>query len=320
MGGQGAGGNGRIRRPRMLSDESVLDPCRWSVVLFSLPFLRTTPESLVRKMPDLPPAPKVLHRLQHLLEDPAVTLRQVADLVQLEPGLGAKVVRMANSTYFGRGAAVGNLTDAIQRVGLQGVQEVVTYAVASQLVGRPLQAYGLAAQQLWDRAVACGIAASSLAERSAVNCAEAYTAGLMHGIGLLAIDRHAGRHPPPGRMPFRSAGYPLDFAPAEAAWLGFSHAQAGAALLEVWGFSAAVATAVRHQLEPEEAPAHRQLAMVLATARWARTLFCVPEERIPELPDPAWMAEAEVEIADFGDWLRKVRIRFALAALELKLD
>jgi HD-like signal output (HDOD) protein len=271
-------------------------------------------------MPDLPPAPKVLHRLQHLLADPDVALNQVADLVQLEPGLGAKVVRMANSTHFGRGAAVGNLVEAIQRVGLQGVQEVVTYAVASQLVGRPLQAYGLAAQELWDRAVACGIAASSLAERSAVNRAEAYTAGLMHGLGLMVIDRYAAKHRPPVRLPFRSAGYPLDFAPAEAAWLGFSHAQAGAALLELWGFSEGVVAAVRHQLEPEEAPVHRQLAMIVATARWARTLFCVPEERIPELPDAAWMAEAEVEIADFGDWLRKVRIRFALASLELRLD
>jgi len=289
-------------------------------VTFSLSFLRTTPESLVRRMPDLPPAPRVLHRLQSLLAEEEVGLEQIATLVQLEPGLSAKVVRMANSTHFGRGAAVGNLVEAIQRVGLQGVQEVVTYAVASQLVGRPLRAYGLRAQDLWDRAVACGIAASSLAERSTVNRAEAYTAGLMHGLGLVVIDRHAEKHPAAARLPFRSSGYPLDFAPAEAAWLEFSHAQAGAALLELWGFSDGVVTAVRHQLEPEEAPAHRQLAMILATARWARTLFCVPEEQIPELPDPTWLAEAEVEIGDFADWLRKVRIRFALASLELRLE
>lgn len=273
----------------------------------------------MRKLTDLPPAPKVLHTLQRLLAKPDIALAQVADVVRLEPGLSAKVVRMANSTHFGRGAPVEDIMDGIQRVGLTGVQELVTFAVASQLVGRPLHAYRLEAQAVWSRAVACAIAAASLAERSDVDRNEAYTAGLMHGLGLVVIDRYHAKQWP-ARKPIASAGYPLDFAPSEREWLDFSHAEAGAALLELWGFSEAVTTAVRHQLAPEEAPAHRQLSMILATARWARSLFCVPEENIPELPSEAWMEEAGVGIPDFGDWLRKIRIRISLAATELRLS
>lgn len=285
----------------------------------SLPFLHATPESLVRKLTDLPPAPKVLHTLQRLLATPEIALGNVAEVVQLEPGLSAKVVRMANSTHFGRGAPVEEIMEAIQRVGLTGVHELVTFAVASQLVGRPLAAYGLDAQAVWSRAVACAIAASSLAERSDANRSDAYTAGLMHGLGLVVIDKHSSKQWPPRRRRIVSTGYPLDFATEEREWLGFSHAEAGAALLELWGFSDGVVTAVRHQLAPEEASTHRQLSMILATARWARSLFCVPEENIPELPSDVWLAEAGVEIGDFGDWLRKVRIRFTLACEELRL-
>jgi HD-like signal output (HDOD) protein len=288
-------------------------------VFSSLPFLHATPESLVRKLTDLPPAPKVLHTLQRLLATTDIALGDVAEVVTLEPGLSAKVVRMANSTHFGRGAHVEEIMEAIQRVGMNGVQELVTFAVASQLVGRPLSIYGLDPQVMWARAVACAIAASSLAERSDSNRTEAYTAGLMHGLGLVVIDKHASRQWPPRRRRIASAGYPLDYAPEEREWLGFSHAEAGAALLELWGFSEAVTTAVRYQLAPEEAPAHRQLSMILATARWARSLFCVPEENIPELPTEVWLAEAGVEISDFGEWLRKVRIRIALASEELRL-
>lgn len=286
----------------------------------TLPFLRPTPETLVKRLQDLPPAPKILHTLRRLVENEATTIEKIADVIKLEPGLSARVVRMANSTHFGGRTQVESVMEAIQRVGLVGVQELVTFAVASQLVGRPLAAYDIGAQNLWYRAVACALAAAGLAERSRdneVDRGDAYTAGLMHGLGLLVIDRHATKQRP-GRV-FASAGYPLDFAPAEREWLRFSHAEAGAALLEMWGFSEAVSAAVRFQLEPENAGAHRKLSMVLATARWARSLFCVPDELIPELPATHWLEEAGVEIADFGDWLKQLRIRYTLACEELRL-
>jgi len=286
-------------------------------VLISLPFFKPTPHSLVKRLHDLPPAPKILQTLQRLVADPNTSLEKIAAVIKLEPGLSARVVRMANSTQFGGRTQVESIMEAIQRVGLNGVQELVTFAVASQLIGRPLESYQLSAQNLWSRAVACALAASALAEKSNVDRGEAYTAGLMHGIGLLAIDRHVGQSK--SKRTFASGGYPLDFAPAEREWLGFSHAEAGAALLEMWGFSEAVCTAVQYQLEPESAPAHRQLAMMLATARWARSLFCVSDEVLPELPSPLWLQEAGVELPDFGDWLKTLRIRYTLACEELRL-
>lgn len=285
----------------------------------SLPFFKPTPETLVRRLEDLPPAPKVLHTLQRMLVSETVEIDDIAEVVKLEPGLSARVVRMAKSVHFGRGADVDDITAAIQRVGLKGVHELVTFAVASQLIGRPLASYDLSAQQLWFRAVACAIAASSLADNCEIERSDAYTAGLMHGLGLMVIDRHTAKER--RQRKFESAGYPLDFAPAERDWIGFSHAEAGAALLELWGFSPAVAVAVKCQLGPEAAPAeHRRLCMILATARWARSLFCVPDELIPDLPSDIWLREAGVEIGDFGWWLSQVRIRYQIACDELRLS
>jgi HD-like signal output (HDOD) protein len=287
-------------------------------VLSTLPFFKPTPESLVKRLQDLPPAPRILHALQREMAHEDTTLESVADIIKLEPGLSARVVRMANSTHFGGRTRVDTIMEAIQRVGLIGVQELVTFAVASQLVGRPLATYDINAQNLWFRAVACALAAAGLAEHSEIDRADAYTAGLMHGLGLVVIDRHATQHRMKRVIP--SAGYPHDFAPAERQWLGFSHAEAGAALLEMWGFSEAVCTAVRYQLEPENAAIHRQLSMLLATARWARSLFCVPEETIPDLPAALWLEESGVTISDFGHWLSLMRIRYTIACDELRLS
>jgi HD-like signal output (HDOD) protein len=288
-------------------------------VLLPLPFFKPTPESLVRRLVDLPPAPKVLHTLQRVLVADDTPIEDIAEIIKLEPGLSARVVRMAKSVHFGRGAQIDDIVEAIQRVGIKGVHELVTFAVASQLIGRPLVSYGLTAQELWHRAVACAIAAASLAEHSNANRSDAYTAGLMHGLGLIVIDRYAAKERRQRILP--SSGYPVDFAPAERDWLGFSHAEAGAALLELWGFSPSVISAVGCQLTPESsAPEHRQLCMIVATARWARSLFCVADELIPDLPPPEWMAEAGVEISDFGWWLSQVRIRYQIACDELRLS
>lgn len=286
-------------------------------VAISLPFFKPSPESLVKQLKDLPPAPKVLLTLRRLLAQPDATIESISDVINVEPGLSARVVRMANSAHFGGRTRVESVMEAIQRVGLKGVQELVTYAVASRLVGQPLNAYHMSAQKLWQRAVACAMAAGALAERADVDRDDAYTSGLMHGLGLLVIDRHASQQR--RARVFESSGYPLDFAPAERDWLGFSHAEAGAALLDLWAFPAPIAAVVRYQLEPENAPEHRQLAMILATARWARSLFCVPEEKIPNLPAPQWLAESGVDIPDFGDWLRLTRTRYTIACEEMRL-
>ena len=275
-----------------------------------------TPEALVHQVRDLPSEPRVLRTLEELLARDNTTLDRIADLIRLEPALTARTVRMASSVYFGQGARVDTLTEAIQRVGLDGVRKLVTFAVASELVGHPLAAYRLTAPIVWHRAIACALAAGSLAEHSgAADAHDAYTAGFLHGLGLVVIDRHATRS---GRTAaIESSGYPLDFAPAEREWLGFSHAEAGATLLERWGFPPAVTTAVRHQLAPEEAPSHRQLCAILATARWARSFLCVPEELIPELPSPGWLQTAGIDVRDFGAWLTTVRRGFERACRKL---
>jgi len=290
--------------------------------MFSLfPHAKPTPQALVRELKDLPPPPKVLHKLQALMASPHSDLNDVAHLITLEPGLAARVVRMSNSTRFGMGRKVSDIMEAIQRVGVNGVKEVVTYAIASQIVGRPLNAYGLDANTLWFRAIACALASSSLAQNNGIDEGDAYTAGLMHGLGLVVLDRYAtGRSQKTACHRFVSSGYPEDFAPAERDYVGFCHAEAGAALLEFWGFPEGVVDAIRCQLAPEKSEHNRKLSMTLATARWARSLFCVPEETIPNLPPEHWLEESGIAISEFNDWLNEVRAGYNLAKMELRLS
>lgn len=277
-----------------------------------------SPEVLVRELDDLPPTPRVLQSLQKMIADPDAMLVDMGDMVALEPGLAARVVRIANSAVFRRGAKVDNILEAIQRVGLSGIHELVTFAVGSQLVGRPLATYKLDAQSLWARAVTCALAAAGIGGKSDVDRVSAYSAGLMHGLGLIVIDRYSVRQTPPRHI--TTSGYPNDTAPAEREWLGYSHAEAGAALLEMWGFSADVCNAVRFQIEPEKCPEeHRVLCMTVAVARWARSMICMHSLEMPDQPATSWLTATGMKVSDLEEWLKDLRKQSQLACSELRL-
>jgi HD-like signal output (HDOD) protein len=284
---------------------------------YTQPILSETPASLVAQTKDLPPAPTVLLSIRKLLADPNSTVESIAKVISMDSAISGQVIRMANSTHFGGSTRVSSIGEAAQRTGLKGILEIVTYAAASQLVGRSLTAYKMDSHSQWQRSIACAIAAASLADLTEVDRDDAYTAGLMHGIGLVVLNLHASN--PQRGWTFASAGYPLDSTPAEKERLGFAYPEVGSALLDLWGFPTSISEAVAHQMDPLSAPEHRKLSTVLAISRWARSLFCAAEEILPLPPENEWLEQLGIERSDLGAWLRVTRLRYSIAASELKL-
>src|SRR3954466_12027381 len=113
-----------------------------------------TPDDLVRELTHLPSAPKVLPRLKQLLTDGNSAMHEIVALVRLDPGIAARVLQTANSAYFSKGVRCVTVDEAVHRVGYDQVYELVSYAVASQVLVRPLEVYGIEADVLWKMSVA----------------------------------------------------------------------------------------------------------------------------------------------------------------------
>ena len=168
---------------------------------------------------------------------------------------------------------------------------VVSTAVASQVLVRPLATYGMEADALWQNSVACALAAEMLAEQIQVERNVAYTIGLLHSIGMVAIDDWAVRRQPGLRL--LSKGLPLESCEAERATLGFHQAEAGATLLRLWAFPPVMSEPVRWQYLPTGTAAHFQLAALLHAAKWIRTAVLHPHIQ-PATPNPALLAKLGV--------------------------
>lgn len=243
-----------------------------------------SPEDIVREMRSLPSAPKVLPRLKQLLSDGNSARHEIVALIRLDPGIAARVLQMANSAYFSGGVRCFTVDEAVNRVGYQQVYELVAYAVASQVLVRPLDTYGIEADDLWRMSVACALAAEMLAERTQQDRNVAYTIGLLHCVGMVAIDEWALKNARP--LALRNTGFPREALEGERAALGFTQAETGCALLKHWGFPHSISEPVRWQYTPRASASQARMATLLFAAKWLRSAVCTPAGLArPAVPD-----------------------------------
>ncbi len=248
-----------------------------------------TPEQVVQELHHLPSAPKVLPRLKRLLADGNSSMHDIVALIRLDQGIAARVLQTANSAYYSKGARCFTVDEAVYRVGYNQVYELVAYAVASQVLVRPLDTYSLEPDEVWRSAVACGLATEFLAGQCGEHRDIAYTVGLLHSVGMLAIDEwilhnHPGHH-------LATVGFPRESSEAERTLLGFTQAEAGAALLRHWDFPLSMSEPVRWQYYPRSTAGHQRMACLLHAAKWVRSVVCAPLNSVcPPAPD-AWLLQ-----------------------------
>jgi putative nucleotidyltransferase with HDIG domain len=241
-------------------------------------------------MEQLPATPALLPRLLKLLKSDSASLGEVIELIKVEPSITAHMLQMGGSPYYrGKGARCENVEEAVNRVGFNEVYKFVSYAATAQLLMRPLESYGLTTVDTWRHSVSCALAAEHLADHTGVDRSIAYTAGLFHGVGMVAID--SWRHRQKMSFQFESTGLPEETTGSEKRALGFTHATVGAALLKHWEFPESIVEPVAWQYEPHESRTEPLLTCLLHVAKWLRDAAHIPEE-LPLPPNPDdWILE-----------------------------
>jgi HD-like signal output (HDOD) protein len=276
-----------------------------------------TADEVVRQLTHFPSAPRVLPRLKRLLSDANSSMHEIVTFIRLDPGIAARVLQMGNSAYYGNGNQCYTVDEAVNRVGYNQIYELVSYAVASQVLIRPLAAYRIEADDLWKMSVACALSAEYLAALTGEDQSIAYTVGLLHGVGMVAIEEWLTKHPPVDR--FESRGLPREAMEAERARLGFHQGEAGAALLRLWEFPAVMTEPVRCQYAPRLTSAHQRTACLLHAAKWMRTAICSPGP-LPARPEPVILQTVRLTAGQLESGLATVQDRLAAVSSLLQSD
>ena len=206
-------------------------------------------QDILAQVKSVPSLPAVVVKLREYLDDPEVNFTSLARVIELDPGLTANVLQLANSAYFGWRGSISSVRDAISRLGTSRIFQMVLCMSVAPLVRRPVKGYGLSAEQLWDHSVAVAICSEQLALRLQLSCAgQAFTTGLLHDLGKIVLGTFVEIDDEPIREIVELDQ--LSFDQAERMVLGIDHAEVGAHLLRAWNLPDDVVAAARWHHDP----------------------------------------------------------------------
>ncbi len=245
-------------------------------------------DRLLKQPNTLPSAPKVVRKLMDTFNQEEVDVMQAAALIEDDPVLTAKLLKMANSAFFGLNRSVTNARDAISVMGLIKVRALV---IAASL-GEGFHAVGgVNLNQFWRYSLNAANLSRYIALPIKIDESTAFTAGLVHGIGELMM--HAGM--PEAMLDLDRSIPMLDLkrSRAEQGMFGYSYADVGAALAKEWRFPKKMIDAIAHQTAPFDNDAYEPIAGVIHVASWrarAEELSLGSQALINTYPDPVGLA------------------------------
>jgi HD-like signal output (HDOD) protein len=200
--------------------------------------------SLVGQMSALPSVPELYLQLLQELSHDDPSAERISEIVQRDPAMCAKMLRLANSAFFGLPAPITNPIEAVLYMGVDTIKGLVLSLQFFSLSNRTrLPEFSF--EQLWQHSWGTGILARRMARRLQMELQasnEAFTAGLLHDAGklLLATSLTAEYR----KILQLQQGEHLPLEQAERLALGTSHAEVGAYLLALWGLPDSIVEAV----------------------------------------------------------------------------
>ena len=220
-------------------------------------------EKLLKQPQALPSVPKVVRRLIETFEQADVDPMLVASLIEEDPVLTAKLLKTANSAFFGLSRNVTNAREAMNILGLIKVRALV---VASALGESFHMVGGVNLNQFWRYSLNTANLSRYIALPIRIDENTAFTAGLIHAIGELVM--HVGM---PEAMIELDRNIPmldLKRAKAERSLFGYSYAEVGAALAREWKFPRRMINAIEHQTAPFDNDVYEPIAGVIHIGSW----------------------------------------------------
>jgi putative nucleotidyltransferase with HDIG domain len=213
-------------------------------------------------------------------------LDDLARRIGQDQAIAAKVLRLANSSFFGLQGKVASLVQAAVVLGVRNLRSLAIGAgVVAPFAG--LKTAGFDLGQFWRHSVGVGACARTLAARADENGEFAFTAGLLHDIGrLVLIAGFPGEYAEVLRQRATNDAFLID---AERSALGIDHAEVGAALATRWKFPSPITAAVadHHAIRGDST----KLACLVHCADVmanALDFGAAPEALVPPLDHHAW--------------------------------
>jgi putative nucleotidyltransferase with HDIG domain len=217
-------------------------------------------KNIIAAAEKLPPFPDVAWRIISLVKEMA-PVKEIEELIGYDQTIAAKILRLANSVYYGRQYFISSLKDAIL---LLGDKRLVQAVIACCAMNYYVRGCTEEERELWEHslrtAIVCEIAARRLNHSGIPTL---YTAALLHDIGRTILDLYSKIYL---QSSLRGLRGETDIVTSERRALGIDHQELGGIIARKWKFPPDIAAAIEHHHNPEKAGQYEKITSLVYVA------------------------------------------------------
>ena len=240
-------------------------------------------DKLIDRSGKLGSLPAIVYRVFDVMDNPKSTATQIGRIINDDPALTARLLKLVNSPFYGFTAKVDTVYRAVALIGHKELRSVVVAASAIKVFdGIPSELVSM--QDFWKRSLSTAVTARVLAAFKREKEIERYfIAGLLHDIGSLLL--FLKRPDEMAQVLQQQKLEGTNISRAENEILGYDHTEVGGGLLKKWNLPPLICSSVRYQQVPQNAPQAEQQAAWLI--HLASAIVAHHIERDPQLSDDA---------------------------------
>ena len=241
----------------------------------------------VDALKSLPTFPQSILRINQVLsaEAPDESFREIVAIIETDPVLVARILRLVNSAFYGVSGAVATVQDALVMVGLDVVKGLILSAHAMDMLADRRGMRGL-----WEHSFGTAIAAASLGRVCGVSrLEEVSAAALMHDLGKVVLATQLAEDY--AEVVDHAMARGQHVRDAERALLGVTHDEIGRWLVTRWKLPPSLAEPIAWHHSPEQARRFPEATAIVHVADLVVRGFgfgFAGDAVVPEVSEHAW--------------------------------
>lgn len=213
---------------------------------------------------NLPVLSSVVTEVLNTIDNPSSSPKMLEGILERDASIAGKILRVANSAAYSS-QPIASVGRAVSMLGLNTVRSLVVSIGFQNFSSGRSRSQRFSRVEFWKHSLAVALAARVLARMKAPALAEeAYTAGLMHDMGLLILDRFCPEELDRAIFDSAERGLPIHASLNEV--LGYDEAQVSGLMAERFRLSELIRNAIEFHLNPIAADQHQEASMLVSAA------------------------------------------------------
>ncbi len=219
-------------------------------------------KKVVKNPVELPSFPDIYFRVVEAINNPENSLMDIARVVKADASIAARILKLANSSFFGYSQKILSISHALGIIGTDQLRSlVISTVLISRFKGIPEDLVSM--KSFWSHSIACGLAAKELCKNKKLGEA-LFVAGMLHDIGHLIIYKEFPEQAGAALVRCNTWGHNLTLVEQEL--LGFDHAEVGAALMKEWKLPKPLIEITAYHHDPLKSPNYMKHTAIIHVA------------------------------------------------------